>query len=259
MGPIRLLTLPFRLVGLLVLIAIVAGAFWLWQEVRSADGASFASARADLAGGGGQPEPIDGRRPFSGVWTWEQDGTERPSALGLGITRRLPGRAPMIVRHTPRGFEMELRLSDGRAESWGLDRSPNGWFLARRRSRAGAFGLSGSRDDRLRPAPLWLPDERSEVPTWRSVGARGADAFVATGRILGRKVVRIDGEPIPTVILRRRIETRGASAETTIETWWWAPSRALPVRVSLSGTQRLGPVSYTTEVSLRLADLRPVR
>lgn len=259
MGILRLLTLPFRLVSLLAFAVVLIAAIWIWQETRAADGASFTDARADLGAEAPTADPIDGRRPFAGVWSWEQDGTERPSALGLSVTRRLPDRAPMIVRHTPRGFEMELRLSDGRTESWRLDRAPNGWFLSRRRSEAGAFGLRSVRDDRLRPAPLWLPDERSGTPTWRAAGTRGSTGFLARGAILSRKIVRIDGEPVSTVVLRRRIETRGVASETMVETWWWAPSRALPVRMSLSGSQDAGSLMFTTETSLRLADLRPVQ
>ncbi len=259
MGLVRLLTLPFRVVGLLVLLVVAGGLIWTWQELRAADGASFSDARADIGIGASAAGPIDGRRPFAGVWTWEQDGTERPEALGVGITRKLPDRAPMIVRHTEKGFEMELRLSDGRIESWGLDKASNGWFLADRRSRAGALGLRSDRDDRLRPAPMWLPDDRSGKPTWRAAGTRGSAGFLARGAILGRKVVRIDGEPIATVILRRRIETRGAATESMVETWWWAPSRGMPVRMSLVGTQKAGALTFITDVSLRLADLRPVQ
>lgn len=253
MGIIRLITLPFRLVGMAMLLVVIIGGLWLWQEVRSADEASAATALSDHRAEPGTRAPS---LPRAGVWSWEVEGSMKSNILGVGLTRRLPSRAPMIVRHSPKAWEMELRIATELAETWRFIDGDD-LTLIWRRTDVGLLGTRRSEPTALQPAALWLPAQREKGRAWRAAGVRGTTAFLARSSILGRKIVTIGDQEVPTVILRRRVDGKGARTTRMIETWWWAPSLGIPVRISLKGEQVAGPLAVEIDAALRLASLQP--
>jgi hypothetical protein len=251
-----LLTRPLRLVGLLITIALIGGGYWAWREIHSSTPVSEEDALAAYRAGG-QTGAVDGSRtPRPGVYTYSVTGSEKATAGPLGVDRDLPDRARMIVRRIPGGYETELRLSEEHIEGFTYRVDSRGtWATA---TRTKLTFLSFGRDDRRRlvPAPLHLPASLRVGLAWSDTCKAGDLIVRATSRVLRTETVRVAGRAFDTFVVSIRSDTEGAHPGRRIETLWWSPELALPLRHQ-TDLRIGGTVGLAGEATLQLLSARP--
>lgn len=252
---LSLLTRPFRLLGLLITVALVVGGWWAWNKAHSSTPASEADALQDFrtrdqAGTAGP------RRPRAGVYTYRVTGSETASAGPLEVKRDLPGRAHMIVRRTPAGYETELRLSEEHVETFGYRVESGGTRIAT--SNVKLMFLKLGRDDRrtFQPAPLYVPANLAVGKSWRSAYRAGSLAVAVTNRVTRTQSLPVAGRAIRTFVITSRSDTTGAHSGSRIETIWWSPDLVLPVRQTVD-MDIGGIVGLKATARLDLLTLRP--
>lgn len=249
---VSLLTRPLRLIGLLITIGLVGGGYWAWRELHSST--AFSEQRA-LAAFRAEPQaPTGGARiPRPGVYTYRLSGSEKATAGPLAVDRKLPARAQMIVRRVPGGYETELHLSEEHLETFRYRVDAAGTHATDTRTKL-TF-LSIGRDDRrrLQPAPLHLPADLRVGRSWHGAYKAGSLAVRVNSKIARSENVRVGGRAFRAYVVSIRSDTAGDHPGRRIETLWWSPELALPVRhrvdldvggiVGLEGTATLSLLS----------------
>jgi hypothetical protein len=75
--------------------------------------------------------------------------------------------------------------------------------------------------------------------------------------VLRREAVEVGGERHPAVVVRTIGDTGGAHPGRRVDTFWWSPRLALPLRWTIDMEIR-GTVSLDTESDLRLEAVEPL-
>lgn len=256
--PPRLLARPGRLVALAVLLGLLSAGIWAWQSARTSTPVSPEDALATFREGGGAAEARRPGAPRPGVYTYRQEGSERAAAGPLSVTRSLPAEARYVVRLTPDGYQEELALSEEHTEALRLRLGREGSRAVWRRTEVRFAGVG--RDDRreLRPPPLHRPRELAVGRTWGGRYAAGELPVAYRSRVLRRDAVSVAGRRVPVVVIRTEGDTGGVHPGRRVDTVWWAPGPALPVRWRIE-MEIEGVVSLRTRADLTLVDLEPAR
>lgn len=252
---LSLLTRPFRLLGLLITVGLVAGGWWAWNKAHSSTAASEDDALQDFRTRS-QTGTAGSTKPRAGVYAYRVSGSETASAGPLELTRDLPRRAQMIVRRTPAGYETELRLSEEHVETFGYRVDAAGTRITT--SHVKLMFLKFGRDDRrtFRPAPLYVPANPGVGRSWRSAYTAGSLAVVVTNKVTRIQNVTVAGRAIRTFVITSRSDTTGAHSGSRIETIWWSPDLVLPVRQTVD-MDIGGIVGLKANARLDLLTLRP--
>ena len=252
---LSLFTRPFRLIGLLVTIGLVGGGYWAWQKLHSSTPFSQEQALAAFRAEAQAPTAA-ARIPRPGVYTYRVTGSEKATAGPLAVDRKLPSRAQMIVRRVPGGFETELHLSEEHLETFRYRVNASGTYATDTRTKL-TF-LRFGRDDRrrLQPAPLDLPASLPVGRSWRSVYKAGDLLVRVSSKVKRSENVSVGSRTFSTSVVSIRSDTSGAHPGHRIETVWWSPQLALPVR------QRFdldigGIVGLKATATLQLLSARP--
>lgn len=248
---------PGRLVLLLILLALLGAGFWAWQSARSSSEVSAEDALSDFRrrpGAAGATRPGVPRR---GVYTYRQSGRERGGAGPVSITRDLPEEARYVVASAPGGFEEELSLSEEHVEGVRFRVSRGGTRAVWRRTDVTFVGFG--RDDRreLRPPPLHMPRRLAVGRTWSGRYAAGSLPVTYRSEVLRREATEVGGERTPAFVVRTIGDTGGAHPGTRVDTFWWSPRLALPLRWTIDMSVR-GTVKLDTDSDLRLQSAVPL-
>jgi hypothetical protein len=229
---LSLLTRPFRLIGLLITVGLVAGGYWAWQKIHSSTPVSDAQALAAFRTEGTRT-PGGAGIPRAGVYSYRVTGSERASAGPLAVDRKLPSRAQVIVRRVPGGYVSEMHLSDEHLEAFTYRVDTSGTRLTDTRVNLTFLGFGRDDRRRLQPAPLHLPAALAVGKSWRGAYKAGSLAVGVTSKVLRTANVTVGGRAVRTFVVSIRSTTTGAHPGTRVETLWWSPSLALPVRMKI--------------------------
>lgn len=248
---------PVRLVLLLILLALLGAGLWAWQSARSSSEVSQEDALSDFRrrpGAAGAARPGVPRR---GVYTYSQTGRESGGAGPLSIPRDLPDEARYVVTSAPGGFEEELSLSEEHVEGVRFRVSRAGTRAVWRRTDVTFVGFG--RDDRraLRPPPLHLPRRLAVGRAWSGRYIAGSLPVTYRSEVLRRETVEVGGERPPAFVVRTVGDTGGAHPGTRVDTFWWSPRLALPLRWTIDMSVR-GIAKLDTEADLRLQSAVPL-
>ncbi|MEW6582664.1 MAG: hypothetical protein AB1416_07890 [Actinomycetota bacterium] len=251
-----LLTRPFRLVGLVVTVALIVGGIWAWRRIHTSTPAAEDRALAAYRTQGSTGGAVRPGVPRPGVYSYELEGSERAGAGPVHVTRDLPRRAPMIVRLVPGGYETELRVSEEHLEGFRYRVTSRGTLAVSTRTKLTFLGLG--RDDRrtLTPRPLHLPARPAVGAGWRDVYKAGSLLVRVQSRVLRAETVRVGGRSVPTVVVRIRSDTEGVHPGRRIETLWWSPDLALVVR-RVDDLEIGGTFSFDETATMRLVSTTP--
>lgn len=255
----RPLARPGRLIALVVLLGLAGAAIWVWQSARTSTPVSAGDALAAFREGGGVAGARRPGAPRPGVYTYRQEGSERGGAGPFSVTRSLPAEARYVVTLTPDGYQEELALSEEHGEALRLRLGRDGARAVWRRTEVRFAGVG--RDDRreLRPPPLHRPRDLPVGRTWGGRYTAGELPVAYRSRVVRRDAVPLaGGRRVPVVVIRTVGDTGGPHPGTRVDTVWWAPGPALPVRWRIE-MEIGGVVSLRTHADLRLVDLEPAR
>jgi hypothetical protein len=245
------------LVTALVLIAAGGAAFWIWRSAGSSSPVSEESALSEFREGGGAGAGPRAGVPRAGVYTYRQSGSETGGAGPLSVTRDLPDEARYVVRPSREGFQELLSLSEQHIEGVRFRVTAEGSRAVWRRTDVTFLGIG--RDDRreLRPPPLHLPRRLAVGRTWSGSYVAGELPVTYRSEVLRRERVEVGGERLPAFVVRTVGDTGGAHPGRRVDTFWWSPRLALPLRWTID-MEISGAVSLDTMADLRLASARPL-
>ncbi len=252
-----LLTRPVRLIGLLVVLALIGAGAWLWITAGSSTTAAEDDALRDFRARGGEAGDVRPGVPRPGVYTYLQRGRERGGAGPAKVSRGLPGEARYVVLLTAEGFREELRVSEEHVEIVRYRVSQAGAIRAvSRRTEVRFIGVG--RDDRrnIRPPSLHMPANPRVGQSWRDRYRAGELRVQATSRVLRQARISVSGRSYPVLVVRVDGVTSGAHPGTRTDVLWWSPQLSLPLRWTFD-MDIGGVLSFESKVDLRLAALPP--
>jgi hypothetical protein len=246
----------WAVIALVVLLGLVGVGIWVWHAARSSSPVSeeeALSAYRERAVASGAPRA---GVPRAGVYTFRQSGEERGGAGPLGITRRLPDEARYVVTPTREGFQEELSLSEQHVEGVRFRVTAGGSRAVWRRTEVRFVGIG--RDDRreLRPPPLHLPRRLVVGRTWSGRYVAGELPISYGSEVLRREAVELGGRRVAAFVVRTVGDTSGVHPGRRVDTFWWSPRLALPLRWTID-MEVGGAVTLHTASDLRLESADP--
>lgn len=248
---------PWRVVGVLVLVAAVVGGLWAWDRARSSTPVSVEDAlRAYREAGGDDGGPATPGIPRPGVYTYLQEGSERGGAGPVSLSRELPARARYVVTPAPGGYLEELDISEEHVEATRLRVGPRATREVARRTEVTFLGVG--RDDRrdLEPPPARLVRPLTVGRTWTSTYRAGSLPVTTRAEVLRAEVVEIGGARYAARVIRTVGDTGGTHPGRRTDTIWWSPALALPLRWEIA-MDIGGPVTLRTRATLVLESVLP--
>jgi hypothetical protein len=247
----------WAVIVLVVLLGLVGAGIWVWLAARSSSPVSEEEALSAYRGRAAAADTPRAGVPRAGVYTFRQSGEERGGAGPIGVTRRLPDEARYVVTPTPEGFQEELSLSEQHVEGVRFRVTAGGSWAVWRRTEVRFVGIG--RDDRreLRPPPLHLPRRLAVGRTWSGRYVAGELPVSYRSEVLRREGVEVEGRPLAAVVVRTVGDTGGPHPGRRVDTFWWSPRLALPLRWTIDMDVR-GVVTLHTAADLRLESAEPL-
>lgn len=245
----------YSILGILVVVGAV-GAF-LYFSATSAEGESIDAALADFQAEPAIASPAGPGLPPAGVYELAVDGSETIGRSALSITRELPGTAPLIIRHTPAGFETESRYSNQHTEwvRYGLGDEGASALWAQTKVSAGTVGRTQPRD--WTPPPLRLPRAPEVGDRWGGDYRSGALEVTIANEVLREDQVSVGGEPVPVMVIESRQMIAGEYEGERTEHFWYSPETGLVPRYQIESSLN-GPVNLDFTVDQTLRSLTPL-
>jgi hypothetical protein len=202
------------------------------------------------------PSPVP-----EGVYVYATDGFEKTDAL-TGVMHRYPRRSTIAVRKDTCGVRMRWDVLKGRSTTWTYCVTRDGWEVASQDERHTFFGRTERTTYICGGFPFRPAGDRPG--TVDRVDCRTSSAReLGTGRVVARETLRVAGEPVETVHLRKRTSFTGGIRGTAIHDVWLARETGVLVRIVMvsrtTNDSAVGNVHYEEDVTLRLMSLRPRR
>jgi hypothetical protein len=212
--------------------------------------------REETETGLGRPSPVP-----EGVYVYATDGFERTDAL-TGVTHRYPRRSTITVTPDPCGFRLRWDVLKGRSTTWTVCVDGGGWEVGTQDERHTFFGRTERTTYTCTDTPLRPAGDRPGATFDVSCTTGSADER-GTGRVAARETLRVAGEPVATVHLRRRTTLTGRIHGRSTQDVWLARDTGVPARLVMTTDTRndsaVGDVHYEEDVSLQLRSLSPRR
>ncbi|MDH3226401.1 MAG: hypothetical protein OEM67_04840 [Thermoleophilia bacterium] len=242
--------------GAVIIVLIAAVALFLFLA-SSSSASSISGAIDDLAAEervARNPEP---GLPLQGVYEYAVTGRERLSRGPVSVTRDLPDRAPMIVRHTDIGYETEIRYSGDHFEWVRYRLAGRGASATWGQTRVGATGISTTRPRDWTPAPLRLPFDPAVGDTWRGDYDSGGLAIRIASEVTREDIVTVAGAPVDVVVVESTQDVQGEYSGSRREQFYYSPDTGLTVRYVIESDLD-GPVDLNFEADQTLTSLEPL-
>ncbi len=246
---------PWRVLGVLLLIAAVGAGIWAWERAGSSTEVSEERALQTYREGGG-PSAARPGVPRAGVYTFRQSGSESGGAGPVDIDRDLPDRARYVVTPSEGGYTEELDMSEEHVEIVRLRVGPKRTMETWRRTEVTFLGIG--RDDRrdIEPPAIRLQRPLTVGRTWTS-SYRAGSLPVTTRSVVERaEEVELEGRRYATRVIRTVGDTGGIHPGRRVDVIWWSPALALPLRWDIEMEIR-GTFSLRTKASLVLESAEP--
>lgn len=195
-----------------------------------------------------------------GVYVYATEGYERTDAL-TGVTNRYPARSTITVTRDECGFRMRWDVTEGRSTTWTVCTGRDGWTLASQDERHTFFGRTERTTYTCSETP-YRPYILDVGTTFRVRCSTGSSEERGVGRVRGWVVLRVAGEAVEAVELRRTTRLAGATRGETTHAPWLTRG-GLPVQLVLRtrtmNDSLVGEDRYEEDVVLRLVALEPRR
>ena len=251
-----LIARPLRALLILVLLAIVAGGFWVWHRAGSSTPVDQDAAVREFRGAGGAAGAGRPGVPRPGVYRFRQSGSERGGIGPVHLSRSLPGTALYVVTPEPGGYREDLDISEEHTEAVRLRLRPVGTLEVWRRTEVTFLGVG--RDDRRRlvPPPRRFPKALTVGATWSDHYLAGELPVSVRSRVLRTDSVEVEGESLPVRVVRSVADTAGTHPGRRTDTVWWSLATSLPLRWTID-MEITGVATLRTHADLTLESLTP--
>lgn len=243
-------------IGLVALVAvvIVAGIAFFFLAGRSSS-AGIEDAVADLQAENLTARPAEPGLPAQGVYELSVTGSETISRGPVKVNRKLPGTAPMIVRHITNGYETEFRYSSVHIEWVRYGLAEDGASATWGQSEISA-GVTTTRPRDWTPPPLRIPLEPQVGDTWEGDYESGDLGVRIESRVDREDTVDVAGEPVDVVVIDSTQKVTGEYNGSRREQFFYAPEYGLLVRYVIESDLK-GPVNFSYEVDQTVTSLEP--
>lgn len=253
-----LLTRPLRLIAVIAVLGIAAGAYWVWNGVSSSTAADQTDAVAEFrAKGVSDAAPAPGA-PAPGVYTFRTSGSESAGSGVLSASRPLPPEAIYIVTPIAGGYHEDLRISEEHVEEARFSVSEVGTSATWRRTKITFLGIGEDDRSDVTPAALDHPATLPPGRSWKGRYSLGDIDVSYRGRVVGAETAQVDGASVPVVVIRTDARFSGSTTGTRTDVVRWAPSVNLPVTWSID-QKTGGEADYSISADLELVSTTPVR
>lgn len=250
-----------RFVASLVAVALLAAAVGVMlvltrEPAPASVGDAVAAFRAELDG----RAPAESPAP-EGVYVYATEGSERTDALA-GVTNEYPERSTITVTTHGCGFRMRWDVLEGRSTTWTICTDGDGWTLASQDERHTFFGRTERTTYTCQETPL-RPAGGAPGAAVEHRCVTGSSEESGRSVVVGRELVRVEGEDVEAVHVRRVTTLTGATRGLTRHDAWLSRETGLPVRLVMTtrtATEApIGEVRYEEDVTLELELLDPWR
>ncbi len=217
----------FRLIPLLLLVAIAGGAWWGWRRLHRSDAPSLSAARASV--GTVKAAGV----PQGGVYRYSAGGSERIGIGPLTVQRDLPSEAFLVVRPLSAAIRViEWQLSGDHTESWQTATGITGVRGTARKLSVGTFGARHTVSGAVQPAALLYPRHIKAGLAWDSTYRVSGIVFHRTSKVQGQATLTVGGVPVKVFQILTQETVTGALHGKDSFTEWYAPSAGVPVKLA---------------------------
>lgn len=255
---IALLTRPFRLLALLVLLAAAGGAYWFWQGAHSSTAADRSDALTQFREGAAASAPVRAGAPAPGVYRYRVRGEESAGSGVLSVERPFPDEALYVITPTEDGYHEDLRFSQEHVEEARFRVEPRGTIAEWRRTKISFMGIGTDDRDDVVPPALDHPATMARGARWGGEYRLGDLAVSYRSRVVRTGTATVDGRTVRTVTFRTEASFTGATPGTRTDVVTWAPALSLPVAWSIEQATG-GSSDFRMTADLELVSATPER
>lgn len=255
---ISFISRPLRIVALVAVTGLAAGAYLVWSGAHSSTAASQDGALADYrALNVTDTTPARGV-PAPGVYRFRVSGKESAGSGVVSAERPLPAEAVYIISPIAGGYHEDLRLSEEHVEEANYRVSGDAALATWRRTKVTFLGIGTDDRTDVTPASMDHPTTFAVGRTWGGRYALGKTGVQYRGRVVSKGTATLDGARIPVVTLRTDSTFTGPTPGNRTDLITWSPALSLPVTWSI--TQKTGgDADFAISADLRLESGTPVR
>ena len=238
-----------------IVVAAAVGGFLYFQTLDEGTAVKEDKALTDFRASKAPDGAPRAGLPPQGVYTLAVTGTETITRGPISVTRPLAPKAPMIVRHTPDGFETETRYLEEHTEIARYGFRPDGTILTFAITTL-KVGPTGTTKERAwSPALLRFPAEAGTAPGAGAFKSGDLDLKIASKR-LPAETVDVAGAPVDTEVFEFAQEVAGEFTGNRTETFWYSPKDNLIVRYKVDSSLK-GPTDLDFSADQTLTSLTP--
>lgn len=258
------------LLVVLGLAALVLGGYIVYRSLthESSTPASVAAAiarfRALPPTAHALPPALRGHAPEPGVYVYDTRGSEVSHVLG---TRRhpYPARTTITVSVSPHGcLRTRWDVLATRYDATLACRRPDGsWRLMNQSEEHEFAGHVDHRTYACMPASTSRPARLAAGDRWSSRCAIGGTTTADASRVLGSRMLMLDGSRTRTLLVETTTRVSGDTTGAGTTFTWVLPGTGLPVRRSIANASTtgtiVGDVRYEERATLALTQAQPRR
>ena len=256
---ISFISRPLRIVALVAVAGLAAGAYFVWSGAHSSTAADQDGAIADYrALNVTDTTPARGV-PAPGVYRFRVSGKESAGSGVVSAERPLPAEAVYIISPIAGGYHEDLRLSEEHVEEANYRVSGDAVLATWRRTKVTFLGIGTDDRTDVTPASIDHPTTGFTVGrTWGGRYALGKTGVQYRGRVVAKGTARLDGKAVPVVTLRTDSTFTGSTPGSRTDLISWSPELNLPVAWKI--TQKTGgDADFAITADLELESGTPVR
>jgi hypothetical protein len=191
------------------------------------------------------------------VYEYAVEGDESLSRGPISVSRDLPDRAPMILRHTDIGYETEIRYSGDHVEWVRYRLAGRGASATWGQTKVGASGFATTRPREWTPAPLRLPFAPEVGDTWDGDYDSGGLAVRIESEVTREDTVNVGGESVEVIVIESTQAVEGEYSGSRREQFYYSPDTGLVVRYVIESDLE-GPVDLRFDADQTLVSTEPV-
>ena len=196
--------------------------------------------------------------PRVGSYPLKVEGSEKVQFGPVSFCNQsLPPSTHLVVKRasgeSPTSFDFDVPFfpgSTGRHDERHIYRyTPTAVFLDYEIATITCQGVRQSSETSYRPEQLRVQLPLRVGASWHNRGGGSSRTEDATTKVLRTETLTIGGEAVPTYVIETTTSFTGDESGTRDQTWWYAPSWALPVKWHEKQSGHRSGASYSGDIT----------
>lgn len=249
---------PVRIVAIVALLGVAAGAWWVWNSARSSTAASSADAIEQYRAADAPVSASVEGAPEPGVYRFRVSGREAAGSGVLSADRALPSEAVYVITPTADGYHEDLRFSKEHVEEARFRVTDEGPVATWRRTKVTFLGLGTDDRNDVVPPSLDHPSELGRGDRWSGTYRLGELEVSYRARVVSTGTAEIDGRQVETATFRTESTYAGPTPGERTDVVTWAPELSLPLSWTIEQSTG-GSAEFTMSAEMELVSATPER